>query len=101
MTQRSQLEQELLAKAARYLPGGGIGNTDCPDELRFLVRDGSGGRVRDVSGNEYIDRLMGSGPMILGHAHPAVTEAALRPDGSSPGATKPDEQCPASSTLAP
>ena len=77
MTQRSPLEQQLLAKAAQYLPGSSTGNTNYPDDLKFLVREGSGGRVRDVSGNEYIDWLMGSGPMILGHAHPAVTEAAL------------------------
>ena len=85
MTQRSQQEQELLAKAAQYLPGSSTGNTDYPDELKFLVREGSGGRVRDVSGNEYIDWLMGSGPMILGHAHPSVTEAAL--EAVSRGAT--------------
>ena len=77
MTQRSPLEQQLLAKAAQYLPGSSTGNTSYPDDLNFLVREGRGGRVRDVSGNEYIDWLMGSGPMILGHAHPAVTEAAL------------------------
>ena len=77
MTPRSPLEQELLAKAAQYLPGRSTGNTSYPDDLNFLVREGSGGRVRDVSGNEYIDWLMGSGPMILGHAHPAVTAAVL------------------------
>ena len=77
MTPRSPLEQELLAKAAQYLPGRSTGNTDYPDDLNFLVREGSGGRVRDVSGNEYIDWLMGSGPMILGHAHPSVTAAVL------------------------
>ena len=75
--QRTQLEQELLAKAAQYLPGSSTGNTNYPDGLKFLVREGKGGRVWDVSGNEYIDWLMGSGPMILGHAHPAVTEAVL------------------------
>ena len=77
MIQRTPLEQELLAKAAQYLPGSSTGNTSYPDELKFLVREGKGGRVWDVSGNEYIDWLMGSGPMILGHAHPAVTEAVL------------------------
>ena len=77
MTERTPLERELLAKAAQYFPGSSTGNTNYPDELKFLVREGRGGRVWDVSGNEYIDWLMGSGPMILGHAHPAVTEAAL------------------------
>ena len=81
MIQRNQREQELLAKAAQYLPGSSTGNTNYPDELKFLVREGKGGRVWDVSGNEYIDWLMGSGPMILGHAHPAVTEAVSQAVG--------------------
>ena len=75
MTERTELERELLAKAAQYFPGNSTGNTKYPDELNFLIREGKGGRVWDVSGNEYVDWLMGSGPMILGHAHPAVTEA--------------------------
>ena len=77
MTQRTPLERDLLEKAGQFLPGSGTGNTTYPDELKFLVREGKGGRIWDVSGNEYVDWLMGSGPMILGHAHPAVTEAVL------------------------
>ena len=75
MTERTELERELLAKAAQYFPGNTTGNTKYPEELNFLIREGKAGRVWDVSGNEYVDWLMGSGPMILGHAHPAVTEA--------------------------
>lgn len=81
MTQRNRIEQELLAKASQYLPGSSTGNTNYPDELKFLVREGKGGRVWDVTGNEYVDWLMGSGPMILGHAHPAVNEAVLEAVG--------------------
>ena len=81
MTQRNEIEQELLAKASQYLPGSSTGNTNYPDELKFLVREGKGGRVWDVTGNEYVDWLMGSGPMILGHAHPAVNEAVLEAVG--------------------
>ena len=77
MTQRTPLERDLLDKAAQYFPGSGTGNTSYPDDLKFLVKEGKGGRIWDVSGNEYVDWLMGSGPMILGHAHPAVTEAVL------------------------
>ena len=29
----------------------------------------------DASGNEYVDYLLGSGPMIVGHAHPKVVAA--------------------------
>lgn len=71
---RSSREMELLEKASRYLPGGS-GNTNFPDSVNFLVREGRGSHVWDVSGNEYVDWLMGSGPMVLGHAHPAVVEA--------------------------
>ena len=81
MTERTELERELLAKAAQFFPGNSTGNTNYPEELNFLIREGKAGRVWDVSGNEYVDWLMGSGPMILGHAHPAVTEAVLQAVG--------------------
>jgi glutamate-1-semialdehyde aminotransferase len=41
---------------------------------RFLVR-GSGPRTWDVDGNEYLDLSMGVGPVVLGHAYPAVDDA--------------------------
>lgn len=81
MSERTEMERELLAKAAQYMPGKSNGNTNYPEDLNFLVREGRAGRVWDVSGNEYVDWLMGSGPMILGHAHPAVTEAVLEAVG--------------------
>ena len=75
MPERSPLEQELLHKAAKYLPGGYTGNLTVRDDLNFLAQRGKGSHIFDVSGNEYVDWLMGSGPMLLGHAHPAVVEA--------------------------
>ena len=81
MADRSSREKELLEKAARYLPGGGSGNTNFPDSLNFLAREGQGSHIWDVSGNEYVDWLMGSGPMVLGHAHPAVVEAVIEAVG--------------------
>jgi glutamate-1-semialdehyde 2,1-aminomutase len=42
----------------------------------IVVREGRGGRVWDESGREYVDFLIGSGPMLVGHAHPEVTSAA-------------------------
>src|SRR5215469_17105441 len=39
------------------------------------MADGIGSRIRDVDGHEYVDYLLGLGPMILGHRHPAVTAA--------------------------
>ena len=81
MADRNSREKELLGKAARYLPGAGSGNTNFPDSLQFLAREGRGSRIWDVSGNEYVDWLMGSGPMVLGHAHPAVVEAVTEAVG--------------------
>lgn len=73
--ERSQQEQELVEKAFRYLPGGTLGNVSPPLEQAIILRGGRGSKVYDVSGNEYIDYLLGSGPMILGHAHPSVVAA--------------------------
>ena len=75
MPNRTPQEQRLLEKAGQFLPGGGTGNLTVRRDLSFLVREGRGSRIWDVSGNEYVDWLMGSGPMVLGHAHPAVVEA--------------------------
>ena len=78
MPQRTPQERRLLEKAAQYLPGGYTGNMKLSDDLNFLVREGKGARIWDVSGNEYVDWLMGSGPMVLGHAHPNVVEAVIK-----------------------
>jgi glutamate-1-semialdehyde 2,1-aminomutase len=72
---RSAEETELLELAARCLPGGVLGSSRFPDETAFVVKRGQGAHVWDVSGREYIDYLLGSGPLILGHSHPAVVAA--------------------------
>jgi glutamate-1-semialdehyde 2,1-aminomutase len=64
--------QELIDKAKRVLPGGSFGNF--PGDI--VIREGRGGRVWDENGKEYVDFLLGSGPMLVGHAHPEVTAAA-------------------------
>ncbi len=58
-------------RRAEYLAGGTLGNLV---EDVILAR-GRGSRVWDVSGHEYIDYLLGSGPMLVGHAHPEVVAA--------------------------
>ncbi len=66
---------ELFARAERVLPGATFGTFQLPREQAMVVARGSGPRIWDVDGNEYIDYVLGSGPLILGHAHPAVVEA--------------------------
>jgi len=62
----SETAQEIVAKAKRVLPGGTFGNF----AAEVVIREGKGGRVWDENGTEYIDYLLGSGPMLVGHAHP-------------------------------
>ncbi len=72
---RSVAEEHLLETAARCLPGGVLGGTRYPDDQAFIVKGGRGSKLYDLSGREYIDYLLGSGPLVLGHAHPAVVAA--------------------------
>ncbi len=57
-------------RAKAVLPAGGFGNFDHD----VFIRDGKGSRVWDESGNEYVDYLIGSGPMLLGHGHEEVLD---------------------------
>lgn len=70
-------EQHLVQTARRVLPGGNFGNM----AGETVIRSSRGGRVWDVSGNEYVDYLLGSGPMLVGHAHPEVNAAVLEQVG--------------------
>ena len=71
MAAESKQEQSLLEKAHRVLPGGTFGNTAAD----LIIAEGKGSHVWDANGKEYIDYLIGSGPMIVGHGHPEVTAA--------------------------
>ena len=62
---------DLLERAKRSMPGGSFGNV----AAEVIIREGRGVRIRDVHGREYIDYLLGSGPMFIGHAHPEVVAA--------------------------
>ena len=65
---QSPAHQALLATAQRMLPGGSNGNVLLSPEQAFIIAAGQGTRVYDVEGHGWIDYLLGSGPMILGHA---------------------------------
>jgi glutamate-1-semialdehyde 2,1-aminomutase len=69
---------ELYERALRLLPGG----VNSPVRaMRSIGRDpifiaaGDRATITDVDGNRYIDWVSSWGPLILGHAHPAVIEA--------------------------
>ena len=71
---------QLISEAKALIPGGvnsparawgSVGG----DPLFF--KRASGSRIWDVDDNELIDYVCSWGPMILGHAHPAVIDAAI------------------------
>lgn len=83
--------QELFEQAGALLAGGvnspvrafkGVGGTPV-----FMAR-GRGSRLEDEDGNIFVDYVLSWGPLILGHAHPLVVEAAAEAlqEGSSFGA---------------
>jgi glutamate-1-semialdehyde 2,1-aminomutase len=43
----------------------------------FVAASGSGPRIRDADGNEYIDFVLSWGALALGHAHPAIVHAIV------------------------
>lgn len=71
--EKIQTQDEWISRARDVLPAGGFGNFD----PNIVIRNGKGSRVWDESGNEYVDYLIGSGPMLLGHGHPEVMESVL------------------------
>jgi glutamate-1-semialdehyde 2,1-aminomutase len=71
----SDVETAQFAAAKASLPGGSLGGSNMPGDTRFVFSHGKGGRFWDTSGNMYIDYVLGSGAMLLGHGHPAIAEA--------------------------
>ena len=71
--QKLTSQSEWITRAQTVLPAGGFGNFD----PGIVIAKGEGSHVWDEDGNEYIDYLIGSGPMLLGHGHPEVMEAVL------------------------
>jgi len=72
---------EVFQRSLRYLAGG----VDSPVRAfravggePVVIARGEGPYVYDVDGNRYIDYVCSWGPLILGHAHPAVVEAVRR-----------------------
>ena len=95
--QQAQLAGEsMYARACAVLPGGvnspvrafgAVGGTP------VFMASGHGPYLTDISGASYVDLVCSWGPMILGHAHPAVTSALSQAigKGTSFGTATPGE----------
>ncbi len=77
---RYQRSSALFQDAQKYLPGGvnspvrafkGVGGTP------IFIERAKGAYMYDADGHSYIDYINSWGPMIVGHAHPKVTEAII------------------------
>src|ERR1700742_4601181 len=68
----------LYRRSARI--GYTVGTFHLPEDVAFVADHGAGARLYDVEGRGYIAYLLGSGPILLGHAHrhgPAAMSAQL------------------------
>jgi len=77
--ERTARSRELFERARRIIPAG-AGSSARTFKFGWVpyppfMAEGRGSRMTDVDGNEYVDYLLGLGPMILGHRHPVVTQA--------------------------
>src|SRR5579872_2479677 len=73
--------KSLFERALHTIPGGvnspvrafrGVGGTP------LFMEHAKGANIWDADGNKYIDYVGSWGPFILGHSHPAVTEAIIK-----------------------
>lgn len=95
ITARSKSDQ-IYAASLKRMPGG----VNSPvrafkgfDMTPMIIEKGKGDMIWDVDGNAYIDYCLSWGPLILGHAHPAVVKRACEQAqrGSSFGIATPYE----------
>ncbi|KIL40334.1 class III aminotransferase [Gordoniibacillus kamchatkensis] len=78
MTMTYQYEQSKIKfEASRKYLAQGVASSlrAAMKPVPLFVESASGSRLRDVDGNEYIDYMLGYGPLILGHSHPALVES--------------------------
>ncbi len=72
---RLKNSEKLYEEALTLLPGGVSSPVRAVKPFPFYVVRAKGSKIFDVDGNEYIDYCLGYGPLLLGHAHPAIKKA--------------------------
>jgi glutamate-1-semialdehyde 2,1-aminomutase len=72
----------LRATAESIFPGRGSGSYAVPPWMQdVIIASGRGSRFYTTTGDGYLDYILGSGPLILGHAHPRVVAAVQEQAG--------------------
>lgn len=81
-TKKFSTSGKLFQEAKEHLPAG-VGSTARAiwsgwEPFPLFVQEGNGARIVDVDGNEFIDYLLGLGPMLLGHRPQLINEAVIK-----------------------
>ncbi len=72
---RQPRSTQLISRACAHLAGGATSNWQIAQPQAVWMSHGSGSKVYDADGNEYVDMHGGYGASIAGHAHPAIVAA--------------------------
>lgn len=70
--------EELYSRSSMLSPGGVSSPVRAFKPYPLFMESGSGCEITDADGRTYIDMCMAYGPLVTGHRHPAVMEAAQR-----------------------
>jgi glutamate-1-semialdehyde 2,1-aminomutase len=68
----------MFERACKSLAGGVCGSLRLFQPYPLYMTHGSGVKIWDVDGNEYIDCFLNNGPLLLGHSHPEIIEGIKR-----------------------
>jgi glutamate-1-semialdehyde 2,1-aminomutase len=72
---RTPRSKAAHSRAMTRIPLGVASNYRAYDPYPIFVRDGHGGHLHDIDGNDYIDFNLCFGALMAGHCHPAVVKA--------------------------
>ncbi len=74
----TEKSRKLFEEAKKLLPGGVSSPVRAIKPYPFYTKRANGSKITDIDGNEYIDYVMGYGPLLLGHNHPAIRDAVIK-----------------------
>lgn len=76
----TKISSDLFIQAQKLIPGGvnsPVRSGKAVSATPLFISKARGSLIYDVEGRSYLDYVLSWGPMILGHAHPAVVEAII------------------------
>jgi glutamate-1-semialdehyde 2,1-aminomutase len=88
---RQPRSKELIERAVLSLAGGATSSWQIARPQAVWLSHGSGSKVYDVDGTEYVDLHGGYGAGLAGHAHPAIVEAVRAQVGRGTHFAQPTE----------